>query len=97
MTSGSWGGESGGLLSLKIPEQALRLPLEDDKGVPEKQGAGLSVFELQLCQLDEVLAEGGDAAGLEVHELWRGEEEGPWQGRQPTGRGSRAVGLTLLG
>lgn len=30
------------------------------------------MFELQLCQLDEVLAEGGHTAGLEIHELWGG-------------------------
>lgn len=33
----------------------------------------LGVFELQLCQLNEILPERGDPAGLEVHELW-GEE-----------------------
>lgn len=37
-------GKFGGLLSPKAPQQALaalRLPLEGEKGVPEKQGAGL--------------------------------------------------------
>jgi len=71
----SWGGKSGGLLPLKALKwalAALRLPLEGDKGVPQKQGAGLGMFELQLCQLYEVLAEGGDTAGLEIHELLLG-------------------------
>lgn len=33
----------------------------------------LGMLELQLCQLSEILTEGGDPASLEVHELW-GEE-----------------------
>lgn len=32
--------------------------------------AHLGMLELQLCQLNEILTERGDAAGLEVHELW---------------------------
>lgn len=54
------------------------------------------MFELQLGQLSEVLAE-GRYMGFEVHELWRGEEWGLWQGGQCRGRGSWATGLTLPG
>lgn len=35
--------------------------------------------------------------GFEVHELWRREELGPWQGGQHSGGGSWTTGLTLPG
>jgi len=47
----SWGGKSGGLLPLKALKwalAALRLPLEGDKGVPQKQGAGLQRREVLM-------------------------------------------------
>lgn len=48
---------------------SLRLSLKGNKGVLEKQGAGLGVLELQFGQLNEILTERGDPARLEVHEL----------------------------
>lgn len=53
-----WGGGLGGLMALNAPEQAsrlaaLRLPLESDKSVPEKQRASLQRREVlnvpRLC------------------------------------------------
>lgn len=71
------------------------------------------MFELQLRQLNEVLAERGNTAGLEVHELWRGGEGNGDPGRVgspvagalgcgvypawPSLRGVRSAGSTVAG
>lgn len=63
-------------LSLNTCLQALGENLQVWEWTPQTARGGrrahLGMFELQLCQLDEVLAEGGHATGLEIHELWRG-------------------------
>ena len=57
------------------------------------------MFELQLCQLDEILAEGGHTAGLEIHELWGGGGRSGDPGRVgcPVAGVAEPWGFTLLG
>lgn len=60
--------------------------------------AHLGMLELQLCQLNEILTERGDAAGLEVHELWGKSEKVRTVGQGGFSLGPcQASGLTLLG